>query len=169
MKDRGPWGPFASTMRAPTKWFLFLVSILGLTLLIVLSGREEIKFPKGTLVFYCGDREFKMRVEIADTPSLRSVGLMYRKDVPYSYGMFFVFDEDTTSGFWMKNTYIPLEIAFIDRNGVIFEIKKMKPCLQEPCEVYYSSRPYRYALEVKDGFFERHRIGVGCKVKLVRK
>jgi uncharacterized membrane protein (UPF0127 family) len=91
---------------------------------------------------------------------------MYRKSIPDDFGMLFVFEEDTRSGFWMKNTYVPLEIAFIDRNGVIFSIQEMEPCREEPCKIYYAPGPFRYALEVKKGFFERHRFGVGSRVSI---
>ncbi|WP_296906684.1 DUF192 domain-containing protein [Thermotoga sp.] len=146
--------------------FLFLVLIvIGITVVIVASGqRNRVKFPKGEIIITDGKKSLKLNVEIANTPLLRSIGLMYRKSIPDDFGMLFVFEGDTRSGFWMKNTYVPLEIAFINRNGVIFSIQEMEPCEKVPCKVYYAPKPFRYALEVKRGFFERHGFGVGDKV-----
>ncbi|ACM22895.1 hypothetical protein TRQ7_05030 [Thermotoga sp. RQ7] len=146
---------------------LLLLALIaaGISVIIVVSNRENrVKFPEGEIVITDGERSLKLRVEIANTPFFRSIGLMYRKSIPDDFGMLFVFEEDTRSGFWMKNTYVPLEIAFIDRNGIVFSIQEMEPCEKEPCKVYYAPKPFRYALEVKRGFFERHGFGVGSRV-----
>ena len=91
---------------------------------------------------------------------------MNRKDIPWDFGMLFVFPYETNAGFWMKNTYVPLDIAFISSNGVIFNIQRMYPCKEgEICPIYYSPKPYRYALEVKAGFFERYGFGVGASIR----
>lgn len=149
------------------KFLLPLLITIGIVVVVVASGQSDrVKFPKGKIVITDGEKSLKLDVEIANTPALRSIGLMYRKSIPDDFGMLFVFEEDTCSGFWMKNTYVPLEIAFIDKNGVIFSIQEMEPCKEEPCKIYYAPGPFRYALEVKKGFFERHRFGVGSRVSI---
>ncbi|HEX2051457.1 MAG TPA: DUF192 domain-containing protein [Actinomycetota bacterium] len=104
--------------------------------------------------------------EAADTPEERQVGLMFRDSLDADRGMLFVFFEPTTSGFWMKDTLIPLSIAFFDRDGRIVDIEDMDPCEREPCPVYASDEPYVGALEVNQGFFDRNGIDVGDVVEI---
>lgn len=104
--------------------------------------------------------------EAADTPEEREVGLMFRDSLAEDRGMLFVFFEKTTSGFWMKNTRIPLSIAFFDRDGGIVDIVDMEPCEREPCTVYTSDEPYVGALEVNQGFFDRNGIDVGDVIEI---
>ena len=91
---------------------------------------------------------------------------MFRESLGANRGMLFVFFEPTTSGFWMKDTLIPLSIAFFDRDGRIVDIVDMDPCKREPCRVYASDAPYVGALEVNQGFFERNGIEVGDVVEI---
>lgn len=102
-------------------------------------------------------------VEIADTPAKRSQGLMGRESLPDLAGMLFVWPEDTASGFWMKDTLIPLSIAFIDSNGAIVDIQDMEP-LDET--LHRSPKPYRWAVEANQGWFDEQGISVGDKVQL---
>lgn len=126
-------------------------------------------FPKGKLKIYDGEKELIIPIEIANKPDLWSFGLMFREDIPWEYGMLFIFPSDENGGFWMKNTYIPLDIAFIDSNKTIFNIQRMQPCYDDNCPIYYSPKPYRYALEVKAGFFERFGFKEGSKIKILSK
>ena len=105
----------------------------------------------------------KLTVELATTEKQRELGLMLRQKMDESQGMFFFFREDETIGFWMKNTYLPLSIAYLDPDGVILEIRDAKP-LDET--ILTPARPYRDVLEVNQGWFERHKLGVGSKVSL---
>lgn len=145
---------------------LILIFILVFLFLIVGFG-EEInfpKFPKGHLTITQGSKKLTIPIEIADRDELHSFGLMYRKDIPWNFGMLFIFSQDVSYGFWMKNTYVPLEIAFINSQKIIFNIQKMYPCKGEDCPIYYSPKPYRYALEVKMGFFEKFGFKEGAKI-----
>ncbi len=99
-----------------------------------------------------------LTVEIADTPDERARGLMGREALSADSGMLFVWPEDTGSGFWMKDTLIPLSIAFIDSGGAIVDIQDMEP-LDET--LHRSPKPYRWAVEANQGWFEEHGIGVG--------
>lgn len=82
--------------------------------------------------------------------------------------MLFVYFEPTTSGFWMKNTSIPLSVAFIDEEETITQIIDMDPCTEEPCRVYSADRPYVAALEVNQGAFDKWGIGAGDTVRVLR-
>jgi uncharacterized membrane protein (UPF0127 family) len=88
------------------------------------------------------------RPELAMTTDERSVGLMNRRKAPAD-GMLFVFHRDTTGAFWMKNTLVPLTIAFFDRNGNRVRKLSMTPCRADPCPVYGPGTPYRFALELR--------------------
>jgi uncharacterized membrane protein (UPF0127 family) len=88
-----------------------------------------------------------IRPQLALTPSQREVGLMHRAKAPAD-GMLFVFPSDTTDGFWMKNTLVPLTIVFFDAAGVRVRRLSMTPCRDEPCRIYYPRRSYRFALEL---------------------
>lgn len=101
-----------------------------------------------------GDGRVEVAVWVADTPQLRQRGLMERASLPAGAGMLFVFEGTTSGGFWMKDTLIPLSIAFVDDDGKVVETLDMEPCEADPCPVYTPDTPYRYALEVNQGFFE---------------
>jgi uncharacterized protein len=104
-----------------------------------------------------------IKAEIAKTQEERSKGLMYRKNLQDGYGMLFVFDRDEVLSFWMKNTLIPLSIAFIAYDGKIIDIKEMYP---HDTNSVKSSRSARYALEAPAGWFSRVSVNVGDTVKI---
>lgn len=107
--------------------------------------------------------EVKMMVEIADTQASRELGLMHRSSMPPDAGMLFDFGMDTTSGFWMQNTILPLSIAFIKADGTILNTADMKPLDTSTVE---AAGPYQYALETNQGFFAAHSIVAGNRVTL---
>jgi uncharacterized membrane protein (UPF0127 family) len=101
-------------------------------------------------------------VEIADDPATRSRGLMDRDSLPRDQGMLFVYSEEKLLSFWMRNTRIPLDIAFIDGNGIIVDIQSMDP-YDEQSRV--SRQPAMYALEMNRGWFEEQGVTVGDRVE----
>lgn len=101
-------------------------------------------------------------VEIADDPETRSRGLMNRDSLPEDHGMLFVYPEEQILSFWMRNTRIPLDIAFIDRNGFILEIRQMEP---HDDASHASKQPAMYALELRLGWFEDHGVEPGERVE----
>jgi uncharacterized membrane protein (UPF0127 family) len=107
-------------------------------------------------------KEISLQIEIADTDIKRSQGLMYRRKLDTNSGMLFVFPQDQHMNFWMKNTYIPLSIAFIDKQGKISEILNMKPL--DDSIIYSSKSKARYALEVNLGWFNKNSINAGCRI-----
>lgn len=104
-----------------------------------------------------------LEVEIADTPRLREHGLMFRKSLEPNSGMLFVFDQEQPMAFWMKNTLIPLSIAYLDKNKRIVDIKEMEPAVMgEAYPRSYPSRlPAMYALEMPKGWFTKNAIKIG--------
>jgi uncharacterized membrane protein (UPF0127 family) len=132
-----------------------------------------------------------LRVEVADNDSEKGCGLMHRTELPDDQGMLFVFTADSTGGFWMRNTLIPLSIAYTAADGRIVDILDMQPVpapgntpyrlpdgrvvpvgdgQQPPAgavwETYPPRAPYRYAIEVNQGWFDRHGIAIGNHVDL---
>jgi uncharacterized protein len=110
--------------------------------------------------------EVRVPVEVADSQEEREVGLMNRESLPADAGMIFLFEDDTQGGFWMKNTLIPLSIAFADVDGTIVSILDMEPCEADPCEIYDPGVPYRSALEVNQGAFADWGVEVGDRLTL---
>jgi len=103
----------------------------------------------------------KLYVEIADTPSKRSSGLMHRKHLSANDGMLFKFSNPSRLSFWMQNTYIPLDIAFLSDNGRILQIESMVPLSTRPV---FAKKRCRYALEVNKGWFKTNGVVVGDRV-----
>jgi uncharacterized membrane protein (UPF0127 family) len=102
-----------------------------------------------------------IRAEVADSMEARMQGLMYRKEMPQGAGMVFVFDENAAHCMWMKNTLIPLSVAFIDQAGTIINIADMQPQSEQ---AHCATRPARFALEMNKGWFEQRGIKAGAKL-----
>jgi|GEM_PF-417270 len=103
-----------------------------------------------------------LTAELADTESKKERGLMFRQSLPENSGMLFIFDPPAQAAFWMKNTRIPLSIAFIDNQGRILEIRSMKPF--DETLIWSVSNAVAYALEVNEGWFDRHGIQIGTRI-----
>ena len=99
--------------------------------------------------------------ELANTPDQRTIGLMFRKSMGPNEGMLFVFEEASEQCFWMKNTLIPLSIAFIADDGAIVNIEHMAP---QTLDGHCSAKPVRYVLEMNDGWFAKRGIKAGSKI-----
>ncbi|MBW3562927.1 MAG: DUF192 domain-containing protein [Actinobacteria bacterium] len=99
------------------------------------------------------DGRERVAVKVADTSERRQHGLMEVEELPAGTGMVFVFGEDHEGAFWMKDTLVPLDIAFIASDGDVREILQMEPCREDPCPRYGPGVSYRYALEVPRGWF----------------
>ena len=122
------------------------------------------QLPTVTIHASCGE-EVRVRVEVADDLAEQAKGLMDRTALGENRGMLFVYPEEWKLSSWMKNTQIPLSIAYIDSEGRIVDILNMKPLDDRPPH-YVSSEPAQYALEVNQGFFEKWGVKVGDRVEL---
>lgn len=119
--------------------------------------------PVVQLTVESGATKKSVTAEVASTDPERQRGLMFRASMPEDSGMLFLFPRDTNGGFWMESTYLPLTIAYIDKDGVIVELKDGKPLDRTPLT---PTKAYRNVLEMNQGWFARNGLGVGSVVKL---
>ena len=122
--------------------------------------------PSAALSIATDDGTVSLDVQVADTQAEREIGLMGRESLSPYDGMAFVWEEPVVSTFWMKDTLIPLSIAFWDDHGRIISILAMDPCTDDPCPSYGPDEPFVGAVEVARGTFERHGVGLGDRVEL---
>lgn len=140
------------------------IKVAILTLFLLFSNLDDLKAKSKTKKIKISGHEIK--VEIAKTDEERSRGLMRRRQLDQNSGMLFIFDKDKLLSFWMKNTFIPLSIAFMSSNCTIVDIQKMYPhsLLIKDLPTYTSKKPAKYALEVNQGWFSKNKIKVGDKL-----
>ena len=107
-----------------------------------------------------------VNAEIADTPEKRAEGLMNRETLEKNEGMLFIFDEEGLHGFWMKNTLIPLDAVWISSDLRVVDIKRMEPCLREPCPVYIPKGNAQYVLEIPANTAQEWKTQMGDTVSV---
>jgi uncharacterized membrane protein (UPF0127 family) len=100
--------------------------------------------------------------QVAATPEQRMIGLMHRKTMPQHEGMLFVFEYPSQQCFWMKDTLLPLSIAFVADDGTVVNIDEMQP---QTLETHCSEQPVRYVLEMNKGWFAKKGIKAGAKLR----
>jgi uncharacterized membrane protein (UPF0127 family) len=103
-----------------------------------------------------------LRAELARTEEEKRTGLMYRKQLPENSAMLFIYEREGAWAMWMKNTYVPLSVAFIDRHGMIVNIEDMQPLTEDS---HQAAGPVKYALEVNQGWFTKRGIKRGDRVE----
>lgn len=133
------------------------IALLSVLFLIFISCKNETKAKIKI-------NEKTYTVEVANTQEKRSKGLMFRKHLPENTGMLFVFSYEDYRYFYMKNTLIPLDIAFFDSQMKIVSIKQMEPLDETTVP---SDKKAMYALEMNKGFFEKEKINIGDSAKLL--
>ncbi len=139
---------------------------------MIVSAKAYAETPKTQGAFVFSRKKIQVAnktidVEIADTPTKRARGLMYRQSLKDGTGMLFVFDFEEPLSFWMKNTFIPLNIGYFDKNKTLIDIQEMKPVESEMVEnppSYPSAGPAQYALEVPPNWFAKNKIKIGAKL-----
>ncbi|MDO4681485.1 MAG: DUF192 domain-containing protein [Lautropia sp.] len=136
-------------------------ALVGLCLLAgtALPLQAQTPFNLPTVELKLG--KHKVQAEVASTEAQRSQGLMYRQSLGQDHGMLFVFSSPGQYCFWMKNTLIPLSIAFIDDDGIITDLADMAPRDERS---HCPGKAVRYALEVNQGWFVQRKIGVGHEI-----
>ena len=151
-------------MTVPVIRRILLVSLLtGLVACSSAASVQPTSMRQGEVVFGSEDR---LRVRIAETPAERAAGLMHVMALPPDDGMAFVFGGPVTDQFWMKDTLIPLSVAFVAQDGTIVSMSVMDPCTADPCPTYAASGPYTMAVEANIGWFHDHGVGVGSDARL---
>jgi len=128
--------------------------------LFLMSCNKKLEIKKRAVLYINGRALY---VEVASTDKERQKGLMYRENLGKNEGMLFVFRKNKILSFWMKNTSIPLSIAFMDKTGRVVNIFDMKPY---SLKSVMSTSKCRYALEVNKGYFEECGLKVGDKIDL---
>ena len=157
-------------MRLTCALALGLIAVLGLA---TACGDDSVETaspqtePAGlyseTLHFTRAGNDVTLNVEVADEPEERAQGLMNVQSLPDDAGVLFVWPADTESGFWMRDTVIPLSIGFVTAGGVLIDIQDMEPLSEERIT---APRPYRFAVEVNQGWFAGNDVRVDDVVQL---
>jgi uncharacterized protein len=128
----------------------------------MLPKQAQPKLP--TIKVWVGAEE--LATEMALTGEQQMTGMMWRTNMPENSAMIFVHPQARQVGYWMKNCYVPLSIAYIDTDGVILEIHDMKP--HDTNSVVSASTNVRFALETLQGWFQRHNVNPGAVVRTER-
>jgi uncharacterized membrane protein (UPF0127 family) len=105
---------------------------------------------------------YRINAEVAATEEDRMLGLMYRTKMPPEHGMLFVFEQAATHCMWMKNTRLPLSVAFLDEAGRILNIEDMAPQTED---THCAAKPARFALEMNQGWFKQKGLEVGRRIE----
>ena len=150
--------------------FLFLSAITFAVL--VNYGKPKLNMPK--LFYYNREKqsqvcfkEYCFNVELAVTPEERSRGLMYKKELDSNSGMLFIFEKPGSYPFWMKNTFIPLDIIWIDENGkIVFVSENAQPCDKYLCPSIEPAENAKYVLELNGGASRKVGLVIGAKLDL---
>ncbi len=104
----------------------------------------------------------KFTVEIADTDEKQTLGLMFRRSIPGDFGMLFVYADEGSRSFWMKNTLVHLDLIYLDRDKQVVDIFiDVPPCERMPCETYTSKKPAKYVLELRGNRAKELNIKLG--------
>ncbi|MES2768356.1 MAG: DUF192 domain-containing protein [Bdellovibrionota bacterium] len=151
----------------------FLASIFMFLLFPSLSKAQFMEEPKCEMILKAQFKKAKLKicnqtldVDIADNDVLRAFGLMCRESLGENNGMIFVFENERTLSFWMKNTKLPLSIGYLDKNKTLIDTYDLEPFSEKPV---LSSKPAVYALETNRGWFKKNKIKAGCKFDFVTK
>jgi uncharacterized protein len=131
------------------------------------TGTTTAGKPEATALITTAGEEVELSIEVADDEAERARGLMLRRSLPDNAGMVFLYPEPTAGSFWMKNTLIPLSIAFFDDEGTILRILDMEPCREDPCPLYTPGVAFTGALEVNRSAFARLGVLEGDRIELL--
>lgn len=131
------------------------------------TGRNSSDLPTGTLEIEGGE-PLVLEVDLALTSNAQARGLMEVEEIPDDYGMVFLWADPGQHGFYMKNTLIPLDIAWWNAEGEIVDIQTMEPCTADPCRTYVPADTHIGAVEVNAGLFASKGVEVGDRVTLTR-
>ncbi|WP_295009153.1 DUF192 domain-containing protein [uncultured Dechloromonas sp.] len=138
----------------------------------VMAGLAVLTFAGGALaqsampVLELTSGMYRIEAEVAATDTHRQLGLMNRKSMPQQHGMLFVFNHENTHCMWMRNTLLPLSVAFMDASGTIINIEDMQPQTEDN---HCARRPARFALEMNAGWFAQRGIKPGTKISGIDK
>lgn len=142
------------------------VLVATVALLAIFLSAEDTETRTAT--FHINDTVIaSLSVEVVDTPDERKAGLMNRSTLPPGHGMLFVFPKAELRSFWMKHTYLPLDIIFLNAEKQVINVEQADPQPNDPeaaLKQYRSDAPAQYVIEARQGFAERHGVGPGTTV-----
>jgi uncharacterized membrane protein (UPF0127 family) len=151
------------------RWSLPLLGLVFSGCLAALPGRQSLTAEQACLI--STKQALPITIEVARTSAERSSGLMGRETLAESAGMLFVYSNECSAdhSFWMYQTLIPLDIAYLDREGTIRAIRQMDPCRSDQgrnCPTYEAGVPFHLALEMNQGYFEDQGLKIGDRLSL---
>jgi len=141
-----------------------LAAALAVTITLAATMTSTSAQAQGLLELSAGIH--RIQAEVASTPETRSQGLMYRKSLPTNRGMLFIFDHTAQHCMWMRNTLIPLSVAFIDEQGRIINVEEMQPQTEDN---HCASHPAKFALEMDAGWFKQRGFSAGTPLNGIDK
>ena len=136
-----------------------LLTSAALALLVACAAAQDAPQRLASISLSAGMHN--IRAEVAQTDIERAIGLMHRREMPPHEGMLFVFEQPAVQCFWMKDTPLPLSIAFLADDGTVVNIADMKP---QSLDSHCSAKPVRYALEMNQGWFAKRGVKPGFKL-----
>lgn len=143
-------------------WIKIGLAVVGLLALMGLIGYFMIFHNQKTKVCF---QDVCFNVEVAKNKFTVARGLMFRKSLGAREGMLFVFENEGKRSFWMKNTLIPLDIVWLDKNKKVVNIaKQTQPCQSDKCLTYRNQNPAKYVLEISAGLSEKIGLRIGSEV-----
>lgn len=160
---RFSWQRSRTFFREISVWHRTILVIVSWCVLLLAHASPGQACPVVNQYLQLTTNGHSLNAEVAVSHAGHMCGLAFRTELAADNGMLFAYAEDQMVGFWMKNTFIPLSIAFLDGNGKILEMHDMDP--REPDRRYISRLPARYALEVNQGWFLDNGINVGDRVE----
>ena len=137
-------------------FLLLALSLIGLSAPVI-AQQPQMNLPRVTLQAGM----YQIDTQLAQTPDQRSVGLMWRREMPLHEGMLFVFEQPATQCFWMMNTLIPLTAAFVTDDGTILNLADMQP---QTTQSHCSDKPVRFVLEMNQGWFAKRGLKPGMRI-----
>jgi uncharacterized membrane protein (UPF0127 family) len=147
----------------PKKYLRILLALFSCALLLSGQGKEIYGQDGGKVFIPLMVKEKKIKAEVARTEDEKSRGLMFREKLGQDEGMLFIYEREEFLSFWMKNTPLPLSIAFLDQNGRIVDLQDMEPF---NLRTHTSVRPAKYALEMNRNWFQKNGVKVGDVVRM---
>ena len=135
----------------------FTLLLSGLAITTIAQDAPQTNLPR--IKLQAG--MYQIDTQVAQTPEQRSIGLMYRTEMPQHEGMLFVFEQPSTQCFWMKNTLLPLTAAFVADDGTIVNLADMKP---QTTDSHCSAKPVRFVLEMHQGWFAKKGLKAGSRL-----
>ena len=165
-------------MNKKDKWGIpILLMFVGLIVLLIVfsdtfvTNTENVANEQLAIVtfFQNNSTSVVMTCEVASSPEKRSVGLMFREELPVDEGMLFVYESPHNVSFWMKNTFIPLDIIFLNETGTVINVEEADVEIDVPAEElkrYFSDGPAQYVVEINQGLCKLYGIGVGTNVSI---